>query len=331
MGGLMNEDSMIRLKEDYVFFQEDVFICVYRKSTKLVILKLKAGKGDWNAAVKEDLKRPHRLEWLSKQPYWNWLGILLLKYQDLFEELTEAETNNAVKKADYFSVVNPTHFAENFQVDASFVQTQVYLWGVTPLNKLLYENLKETIPEVYIVRKEEDLADENSYMGLSGEKQLEEAIPKDRIIPEKEMTDRRGIRDALFLVDGTGMNADRLIEINDYVTDHKAVALFYNSTNKDTVIGPLVIGRESACLRCMQNQDILTEYYPGENGFIDRPTWHLFAFFVLRILYYIKDKNLYFLLSDAQIPINKVMMVSRDDMTAKMKYLHRDVNCPCCK
>lgn len=327
----MNGNAMIRLKEDYVFFQEDLFVCVYRKSTKLVILKLKAGKDAWNDAVKEDLKRPHGVEWLSKQPYWNWLGILLLKHQELFEELTEAEAEKATERADYFSVVNPTHFAENFQVDPSFEQTRIYLWGATALNKLLFENLKEFVPEVYMIRRAEDVADAGSFAGISGEKQLEEGIPQDRIIPEKELKDRGGIRDALFLADGTGMSADRLVELNDYVTERKAAALFYNNTNRENVIGPLVVGGESACLRCMQNQGVLKEFYPGENGFLDRPGWHLFAFFILRILYYIKGKNLYYLLSDAQIPINKVMTVSRDDMTAKMKYLYRDTSCTCCK
>ena len=327
----MNENAMIRLKEDYVFFQEDTFVCVYRKSTKLVILKLKAGKDAWNDAVKEDLKRPHRIDWLSQKPYWNWLGILILKHQELFEELTEAEAEKAADEADYFSVVNPTHFAENYQVAPSFDQTRIYLWGATALNKLLFENLKEFVPEVYLIRRVEDVADVGSFAGMSREKQLEEGIPQDRIIPEKELKDRSGIQDVLFLADGTGMSADRLIELNDYVTERKATVLFYNNTNKENVIGPLVICGESACLRCMQNQDILKEFYPGENGFLDRAAWHLFAYFIIRILYYIKGRNLYYLLSDAQIPINKVMTVSRDDMTAKMKYLYRDVSCPCCK
>ena len=327
----MNELSVVRLKDDYVFFQEEECICVYRKSTKLVILKLKAGKNAWNDAVKEDLKRPHQVQWLAKQPYWNWLGLLMLKYQDLFEELSEAEIDRAVKKADYFSVVNPTHFAENFQVDDSFQQAKIFLWGVTALNMLLYESLKETIPAIYMIRKEEDLADVNSFAGLDGERRMEEAILAERIIAEKDLAGRKVNRDDLFLIDGTGLGADRLTEINDFITERKAAALFYNSTNKAAVIGPLVIGGESACLRCMQNQDILTEYYPGENGFLDWPVWHLFAFFILRTVYYIKDKNLYYLLSDAQIPINKVMTISREDITAKMRYLHRDTGCKCVK
>ena len=327
----MNEHSVVRLKDDYVFFQEEECICVYRKSTKLVILKLKAGGNAWNDAVKEDLKRPHQVQWLAKQPYWNWLGLLMLKYQDLFEELNEAETEQAVIKTDYFSVVNPTHFAENFRVDASFQQTKIYLWGVTALNMLLYESLKEFVPVIYIIRKDEDMADVNSFAGLNGERKLEEDVPEEKIIAEKDLTGRKVSSDDLFLIDGTGLDTDRLTEINDFITERKAAALFYNCTYKATVIGPLVIGGESACLRCMQNQDILKEFYPGENGFLDRAAWHLFAYFIIRILYYIKGRNLYYLLSDAQIPINKVMTVSRDDMTAKMKYLYRDVSCPCCK
>lgn len=327
----MNELSVVRLKDDYVIFQEEECLCVYRKSTKLVILKLKAGKNAWNDAVKEDLKRPHQVQWLAKQPYWNWLGLLMLKYQDLFEELSEAETDRAVKKADFFSVVNPTHFAENYQVDASFQQTKIFLWGVTALNMLLYESLKENIPAIYMIRKEEDLADVNSFAGLDGERRLEEAIPEERIIAEKDLAGRKVSQDDLFLIDGTGLGTDRLTEINDFITERKAAALFYNNANKAAVIGPLVIGGESACLRCMQNQELLTDYYPGENGFLDRTVWHLFAFFILRTVYYIKDRNLYYLLSDAQIPINKVMTISRDDITAKMRYLHRDVSCVCSK
>ena len=327
----MNELSIVRLKDDYVFFQEDEYICVYRKSTKLVVLKLKAGKNAWNDSVKEELNRPHQVQWLAKQSYWNWLGLLMLKYQDLFEELNETETDRAVKKTDFFSVVNPTHFAENFQADASFRQTKIYLWGVTALNMLLYESLQGIIPTVCMIRKEEDLADVNSFAGLEGEKRLEAAVPAERIITEKEMMERNIGQDDLFLIDGTGLDAERLLGISDFITERKAVALFYNSTNKETVIGPLVIGGESACLRCMQSQDLLTKYYPGENSFLDRATWHLFAFFITRTLYYIKDRNLYYLLSDAQIPINKVMTISRDDITAKMKYLHRDVSCACCK
>ena len=325
----MNELSVVRLKDDFVFFQENEYICVYRKSTKLVMLKLKAGKNVWNDAVKEELKRPHQVQWLAKQPYWNWLGLLMLKYQDLFEELSEAETERAVKKTDFFSVVNPTHFAENFQVDTSFQQTKIFLWGVTALNMLLYESLKESVPEVYMIRKEEDLADVNSFAGLTGERRKEETIPEDRIIAEKDLAGRKVNNDDLFLIDGTGLGTDRLTEINDFITERKAAALFYNSTNKAAVIGPLVIGGESACLRCMQKQELLTEYYPGENSFLDRATWHLFAFFIIRTLYYIKDRNLYYLLADAQIPINKVMTISRDDITAKMRYLHRDVSCEC--
>ena len=184
----MNELSVVRLKDDYVFFQEDEYICVYRKSTKLVMLKLKAGKNAWNDAVKEDLNRPHQVQWLAKQPYWNWLGLLMLKYQDLFEKLSEAETDRAVQKSDFFSVVNPTHFAEGFQADTSFRQTKIYLWGVTALNMLLYETLKETIPAACVIRKEEDLADVNSFAGLDGEKRMEAAIPEEQIIGEDRST-----------------------------------------------------------------------------------------------------------------------------------------------
>lgn len=327
----MNEQSIIRLDEDYVFFQDGQYICVYRKSTKLVMLKLKTGNDTYNEAIRDELQRPHKVRWLAKQPYWKWLSIVLLKHPEFFREISEMEAKRCAEESDYYSVVNRTHFAENYQIDASLRNIRVFLWGATPLNKLLYENLKDTVTELYIIRNEEDMVDENSFLGGTGELKLENSIPEGYMLSAEEMEQWQTTKDDLFLIDVTGLKTDKLIELNDYAVSKEAAALFYGNTREKAVIGPLVIGGESACLRCMQAQDILTEFYPGENGFLDRAVWHLFAYFIIRILYYIKGRNLYYLLSDAQIPINKVMTVSRDDMTAKMKYLHRDVNCPCCK
>lgn len=327
----MNENAIIRLKEDYVFFQDGAFVCVYRKSTKLVVLKLKAGEKAYSDAVRDDLDRPHKVQWLMKQPYWKWLGIVLQKYPELFDEVSETEAEKSAGKTDYFSVVNRTHFIENYQVDPSFRNTKVYLWGATPLNKLLYDNLKDMVPQLYLIRNDDDMIDGNSFLGRTSESLLEQGIPDGHMLPAAEKDLWKVSRDDVFLVDATGLNTEKLIEINDYVISQKTVALFYGNTARKAAIGPLVIGGESACLRCMQNQGVLEEYYPGENSFLDRPVSHLFAFFIIRILYYIKDRNLYYLLSDAQIPINKVMTISRDDITAKMKYLHRDVSCACCK
>ncbi len=328
-GKHMNENVMIRMKEDYVLFQENAYVCVYRKSTKLVVLKLKAGDNAYSNAVRDDLERPHRIQWLMKQPYWRWLGVVLQKYPELFDEVSEDEAEKDAERTDYFSVVNRAHFIENYQVDHSFRKTKVYLWGATPLNKLLYENLKEMVPQLFLIRNEDDMADENSFLGPGGETQLEQDIPEDHMLSAAEKDQWKVSRDDLFLVDATGLDTELLLEINDYVVSRKTVALFYGNTPTEAVIGPLVIGEESACLQCMQNQDVLNQYYSGENCFLDRAFWHLSAFFIIRILYYIKDRNLYYLLSDAQIPINKVMTVSRENITAKMCYLHRDTGCKC--
>lgn len=327
----MNENSIVKLKEDYVFFQDEEYVCVYQKSTKLVVLKLKAGTNAYDNGVKEDLKRPHKMQWLAQQVYWKWLGIAMLKYPDLFEELTEAEADQSIKELDFFAVVNRTHFAENYQVSHSFETTRIYLWGRTPLNKLLYDTLKDAATELYLVMDEDELIDESSYLGISGEKALELGIEKEHIIAKQEMLQMEVTKNDLFFVDATGLSADQLLALSDYVVSHNAVALFYGNTSTDAVIGPLVVGGESACLRCMYNQEKLRNFYSGENGFLDKAVSHLFLYFIIRILYYIKGNNLYYLLSDAQIPINKVMTVSKENMTAKMKYVHRDTTCVCCK
>lgn len=327
----MNENSIIKLKEDYVFFQDEEYICVYQKSTKLVVLKLKVGVNVYSDSTKEDLKRPHKVQWLAKQTYWNWLGIVVLKYPELFEELNEVEADKYVKKTDYFSVVDRTHFAENYQVNHSFEKTRIFLWGATSLNKLLYDSMKETVPELYLIKNEDDMIDENSFMAISGEEMLEQNIVKNHIIFKQEMSQVGVSKDDIFFIDASGLPADKLVAMSDYVISQNAVALFYGNTNKEAVIGPLVIGGESVCMHCMYNQGILENYYSGENSFLDKAVYHLFMYLITRILYYIKDNNLYYLLSDAQIPINKVMTVAKENVTAKMRYLHRDTACVCCK
>lgn len=327
----MNENAIVKLKEDYVFFHDGEYVCVYQKSTKLIVLKLKAGENAYSDSVKEDLKRPHKIQWLAQQAYWKWLGIVMLKYPDLFEELTEAEADQYVKKADYFSVVNRTHFAENYQVNPFFEKTRIFLWGGTPLNKLLYDSMKDVISELYLLKNENEVMDESSYLAISGERILEQSIARKHVISKQEMSRMAVSKDDIFLVDATGISAERLVDLSDYVVAKNAVALFYGNTNKEAVIGPLVVGGESACLHCMFNKGTLESFYSGENSFLDKVTSHLFIYFIMRILYYIKDNNLYYLLSDVQIPINKVMTVSKENMTAKMKYLYRDTECICCK
>lgn len=327
----MNENSIVKLKEDYVFFQDEEYICVYQRSTKLVVLKFKAGENIYNDYIKEDLNRPHKIQWLAKQTYWKWLGIAMLKYPDLFEVLDEEQADKCVKETDYFSVVKRTHFAENYQVNHSFEKTRVFLWGATPLNKLLYDSLKESITELYVIKNENDIIDESSFMGISGDEKLEQSIAMDYIVLEKDLKNVEVSKDDFFFIDASGLKAVQLVAMSDYVVSRDAVALFYGNTNKEAVIGPLVIGGESACVHCMQNQGILEDYYSGENSFLDKAVAHLFMYFIIRILYYIKDNNLYYLLSDAQIPINKVMTVMKENLTAKMKYLHRDIACSCCK
>lgn len=327
----MKENTIIRLKDDYVFFQDGEYICVYNKAIKMEVLKLKAGVGVYNDDIKEDLKRPHMIGWLAKQLYWNWLGVAILKYPDFFEQLTVAEANKYIKEADYFSVVDRTNFAENYMVSCSFEETRVFLFGITAQNKLLYDNLKTIVDNLYVVKTHDVMVDENSFLGKADEEVLGGMIPSEKIVTENELTNFVSSKDDIFLIDTSGMSKEELLDVNSYVIHRNAVALFYGNNNKSLIVGPLVIGGESACLNCMENQEILDKYYPGTNGFLDMASYHLLTYFIIRILYYVKGKNLYYLLSDAQIPINKVITVSKEDITARMRYLHRDTQCQCCK
>lgn len=327
----MTENSIIKLRDDYIFFQDEEYICVYKKSAKLVVLKLKVGENVYKDYVKEDLNRPHKVQWLAKQTYWKWLGIAILKYPDMFEELSETEADACVQKTDYFSVVRRSHFAENYQVDHFFERTRLFLWGATPLNKILYNSIKEIIPKLYVIKNENDMIDENSFMTISGEEMLEKIMEKDCIISKQDLGRMGVTKDDIFFIDASCIPTEQVLDMSDYVVSKDAVALFYGNRSETAVIGPLVIGGESACIHCMQNQAILEDYYSGENSFLDKPVSHLFMYFLTRILYYIKDNNLYYLLSDAQIPINKVITISKENLTAKMRYLYRDTACLCCK
>lgn len=326
----MKENTIIRLKEDFVFFQDGEYICIYNKATRMEVLKLKTGAGVYNDDIREDLNRPHMIGWLAKQSYWKWLGIVILKYPDFFEELTVSEAEKYVKKADYFSVVDRTHFAENYRVSNSFEGTRVFLWGTTAQNKLLYDGLKTIVDDIYLIRSDYEMVDENSFLGKAEEEALGAGIPAERIVGRNALGGSHISKDDIFIIDASGMSREELLDVNDYVIRRNAIALFYGNTNKNIMVGPLVIGGESACIHCMENQEILDKYYPGTNGFLDMASYHLLTYFIIRILYYAKGKNLYYLLSDSQIPINKVITVSKEDTTAKMKYLHRDTQCPCC-
>lgn len=326
----MEEKTVIKLKEDYVFFQDGVFVCLYEKHTKKVVLKMKTGEGAYTEDVKSDLSRPHTLKWLAVQRYWRWLGLVIMRYPDYFDILDKEHTTRSRVETNYFSVVKREHFAENYSVDSAFDEMRIFLWGATAINLLLLEPILKQTPEVYLICDTLDI-ETDSFMSSQQERDMLGHFGKDRCIAERQLEFLNICEDDLFFVDATGLAEEELLRINDFLAASGCVTLFYGNKNKEVVIGPLLISRESACMRCLQLQNLMSSYYNGENSFIDEVHAHLFQFFLLRILYYIKGKNLYYLLSDVQIPINKVFTIQKDDITASVKYILRSNKCGCYK
>ncbi len=326
----MEEKTVIKLKEDYVFFQDGVFVCLYEKHTKMVVLKMKVGEGAYTDDVKSDLSRPHTLKWLAGQRYWRWLGLVIMRYHGYFDILNEEQTARNRVETNYFSVVKQEHFAESYSVASDFNEMRIFLWGATAINLLLLESILRQTAEVYLICDTLEI-ETDSFMSSQQEWEMLNRLGKDRCVMEQRLESLDIREDDLFFVDATGVAEEELLRINDFLAASGCVTLFYGNKNKEVVIGPLVISRESACMRCLQLQNLMNSYYDGENGFLDEVHAHLFLFFLLRILYYIKGKNLYYLLSDVQIPINKVFTIQKDNITASMKYILRSSRCSCSK
>ncbi|MED9904698.1 MAG: hypothetical protein UFG06_11010 [Lachnospiraceae bacterium] len=329
----MDEHAIIKMKADYILFQEDEFVCVYDKKQQIVILKVKAGEGACDEAVKEELKRPHKVCWLAGQRYFKWFGAILMKYPDIFEELSEKQAERELAEADYFSVVERSRFADNFFVDADFSGTRLLFYGVNSVTVLAAKELmrygfKEM---VFIDYDASYSADGMNSFAAFGEQELKASLllENSAIQVVSGLEEPAENEDDIYFVNGAGMSAEALLKINDYIVGHQKLCLFVNVTKKKLVIGPLVAGGESACLNCMQRDGSLSKYYPGGNAYMDSTYYHLLLFFILRTLFYIKGKNLYYLLQDAQIPINKVFTITKEDITVQVDYIYRSVGCGC--
>lgn len=326
----MEEKTVIKLKEDYVFFQDGIFVCLYEKHKKIVVLKMKVGEGAYTENVKSDLSRPHTLKWLAKQRYWSWLGLVIMRYQNYFDILNEEQIAKNRVETNYFSVVKREHFAESFFVSSDFDKVRIFLWGATAVNLLLLKSILKHTVDVYLICDTLEI-ETDSFMSSQQERNILNRLGNDRCIVERQLETLDIREDDLFFVDATGVAEEELLRINDFLAASGCVVLFYGNKNKEMVIGPLVVSRESACMRCLQLQGLMNSYYNGENSFLDEVHVHLFQFFLMRIFYYIKGKNLYYLLSDVQIPINKVFTIQKDNITARVKYILRSNGCNCSK
>ena len=167
----MEEKTVIKLKEDYVFFQDGVFVCLYEKHTKKVVLKMKTGEGAYTEDVKSDLSRPHTLKWLAVQRYWRWLGLVIMRYPDYFDILDKEHTARSRVETNYFSVVKREHFAENYSVDSAFDEMRIFLWGATAINLLLLEPILKQTPEVYLICDTLDI-ETDSFMSSQQERDM---------------------------------------------------------------------------------------------------------------------------------------------------------------
>ncbi len=333
---MLNENSHVMLKEDFCFFQDGEFVCLYSKSQKLIVLKLKAGENAYSEAVSDDLKRPHKLEWLSQNKYWKWLGTVIKKYPDYFDIYEEGkkETGEFLKKMakenDYFSVVDRMRFAEKFAVDSSFADTKVYFYGLTDLNIYLFREIADKVSDIRIIKRNFDLIDNNSFIGYEKEQDFVKEY-QGIIVDEDKFSFDEVSKDALFMADLTGVSKEDALKMNRKTESLETVTLFYANKRKEAVVGPLVIGKESACLKCLEDEGVYDRYFTGENSFLDSVNVHFFGLFVNRALDYIKGTNLYYLLSDSQIPINKIFTLDKGNLTGSVNYVYKSTKCECTK
>lgn len=341
----INFDTVIKMDENYLIFVENEYLCIYNIEKKVVNFKIKL-KNNMEVLIKImkiDIKHPHSIRWLSKQPYWVILGVLLQKEISLFNILNNDATLKELQTNDYFSVVRRNNFAENQIINPSFEDSTLVLYGICKFTVDLYTIIKKyNYKSIIFVDREdevevEDINDNlNVFMwdgiGKSKSSAITEVLKSDervKIINKKDMISLKNSDFETYIISKQNIGKQELFEINNYLVKNKKVGLFLNVTEEKLIVGPLVIGQESSCLSCMEKHGILDEYYSNTNTYYDEPFEHLALFFTLRTLFYVKGNNLFILLSDSQIPINKIITINKSDMLGEIHYLLISENCYC--
>lgn len=336
--------TIVKLKDNYLFFNDGNMMCIYDTDDSLVKLKFACKDNTDTYALKRELAKPHTLHWLSKQSYFSWLGVLISKYSDLFEVLEEDTVKSERTKNNLVEIIARESYAENVEVSMDFSESTLVLYGLSGTNVMIADAVKDmNYKNIILINRgevveAEDIGDETgiySYQDtLKSKKDILNEYYKERsenisIFDLQEINDLAVIDKSIYVIENSGLSKKELLSINQFITKHKKVAIFFQMQQEELIFGPLVVGGESTCLKCLEHNGLFEKYFRAKSVPIDSVFRYMLLFFVKRTLCYVKENDLYILLGDVQIPINKIFKINRLTMRGEFDYIYRDINCNC--
>lgn len=340
----MEQATILRLKDNYLFFKDGNMMCVYDTKDSLVKLKFPFREDTDTYTLKRELAKPHTLNWLSKQEYFSWLGALINRYGDLFEVIDEHSLQWENAKNNLIELIARDSYAENVEVPMDFSESTLILYGLSKTNVMLANAVSDmNYKDIIMINRgelveAEDIGDETGayfYQDLLKDKKdilttyYEKRRGKVKIRNLNELDDLASLDKSVYIIDSKDLSKEELFRINHFITKNKRVAIFFKMQPEELVIGPLVVGGESTCLECLECNDLYDKYYGGKGVPMDSVFIYMLLFLVKRTLCYVKENDLYILLGDVQIPINKIFRINRITMRGEFDYVYRDIKCSC--
>lgn len=336
--------TIVKLKDKYLFFNDGNMICVYDMDENLVKLKLACKDVIDTYALKRELAKPHTLHWLSKKKYFSWLGVLISKYNDLFEVVGEENLLWERTKNNLTDIISRENYAENVEISMDFSDSTLVLYGLSGINVTIAEAVRDlNYKSIILINRDEvveaeDIEDETGIYTYKDVLQKKKDILSDyfnkrnekvKIINLQDLNDLTVIDKSIFIIENNSLSKEELLGINRFVTKHRKLALFFQMQPDKLIFGPLVVGGESACLECLEHGELFEKYYGIKSVPIDSVFRYMLMFLIKRTLCYVKENDLYILLGDVQIPINKIFKIDRFTMRGEFDYIYRDVDCTC--
>lgn len=341
---ILKINSVVKLKNNYILFEEDSStLCIYDKEKNLIVFKVKHNLNLDIKLMQQQLLRPNTLEYILKQPYRNIAGKLLKDYTDIFEELDEKNTLNELSRLDMLDVVSYDSFIEGTELSEDFSLNSLVVYGLSNVNLCLLETLKNNNFKEFILIDDESLVETTDIYNslLYKFENLNET--KKSIVGKHYCNNNKVVIKSMnflkemnpntkyiHLVFKGAMDTTKLLEINDILVSKKDLILYFDINKEKVVIGPLVVSSESACLKCMDKDQILNKYYDNHNQELTCDIYmHLLCYFIKRTLYHIKGDNLTNLLEDVQIPINKIFSINKGNLKGEVSYIYKNIYCHC--
>jgi hypothetical protein len=340
----MELTTIVKLKDNYLFFNEGNMMCIYDMDDSLVKLKFACKDIIDTYTLKRELSKPHTIHWLKKQSYFSWLGVLMSRYSDMFE-VVEADTLQWERmKNNLTEIISRESYAENAELSVDFSHSTLVLYGLSKTNVMIVEAVRDmNYKNIILINRDElveadDIEDETgiySYQDLLKTKKdiltdyYRERSHKINLLEQQELESLAAVDKSIFIIENDGLSKEELLRINLFITEHKKLAIFFQMHQEELIFGPLVVGGESTCLECLEHSGHYEKYYGVKSIPIDSVFRYMLLFLIKRTLCYVKENDLFILLGDVQIPINKIFKINRLNMRGEFDYIYRDIKCSC--